>query len=191
MSEKELKRLIGKYYEGISTDEDEKALRAYFSGNNVYSGYETEKEIFSMYMASTGVPEPSAGFEASIKKAVNNQSYQTGDRKIRKLLLPILSAAAGFLILVGSYFFFIHKSEREDTFTDPRIAYAETMKVLMEVSSQLNQSTRSLHPVGKINEMKVIGFKSINRSTLLIEKNLRSLGYLRNPDENINSSKER
>ena len=191
MSEEELKRLIGKYYDGISTDEDEKALRAYFSGYSVYPGYETEKEIFSMYMDSSDVPEPSGGFEASIMKAIDDQPDQSRYARIRSLLVPLMSAAAGLLILAGSWFFIIHKSEREDTFTDPRIAYAETMKILMEVSSQLNHGNRSLQPVGKINEMKVKGFKSINKSTVLIEKNLRSLGYLRNPEEKTDTAKER
>ena len=191
MSEKELKRLIEKYYEGISTDEDERALRAYFSGNTVYPGFEAEKEIFSMYLDSSTVPEPSTGFEASIMKAIDNQPYQSRYGRIRSLLLPLMSAAAGLLILAGSWFFFIHKSEQEDTFTDPQIAYAETMKVLMEVSSQLNHGTRSLQPVGKINEMRVRGFKSISKSTILIEKNLRSLGYLRNPEELTDTTTER
>jgi hypothetical protein len=191
MSEEELKRLIGKYYDGISTDEDEKALRAYFSGYSVFPGYETEKEIFSMYMDSSDVPEPSAGFEASIMKAIDDQPDQSRYARIRSLLLPLMSAAAGLLILAGSWFFIIHKSEREDTFTDPRIAYAETMKILMEVSLQLNHGNRSLQPVGKINEMKFKGFKSINKSTILIEKNLRSLGYLRNPEEKTDTAKER
>jgi hypothetical protein len=191
MSEKELKRLIEKYYEGISTDEEEKTLRAYFSGNTVYPGFEAEKEIFSTYMDSSTIPEPSAGFEASIIQAIDNQMNQSRYVKIRSLLLPLMSAAAGLLILAGSYFFFIHRNEPDDTFTDPKIAYAETMKVLLEVSSQLNHGTRSLEPIGKINEMRVKGFKSINKSTVLIEKNLKTLGYLRNTNVETDTSKER
>jgi hypothetical protein len=191
MSEEELKRLIGKYYDGISTDEDEKNLRAYFTGNNVYPGYEAEKEIFSMYMDSFMVPEPSAGFEGSIMKAIDKQSDHEKSGKIRSLLLPLMSAAAGLLILAGSMFFFIHRSQQEDTFTDPEIAYAETMKVLMDVSAQLNHYKKSLEPVGKINEMKLKGLKSISRSTVLVEKNLKSLGYLKNSDDTSNSSNER
>jgi hypothetical protein len=191
MSEEELQRLIGKYYDGISTDEDEKALRAYFSGNNVYPGYEAEKEIFSMFMDSFREPEPSADFEASIMKAIDKQSDHEKYARIRNLLLPLMSAAAGLLILAGSWFFFIHRSQQEDTFTDPKIAYAETMKVLMDVSMQLNHCKKSLQPVGKINEVRVKGLKSISRSTGLVEKNLRSLGYLRSSDDTSNSSNER
>lgn len=190
MNEEELKRLIEKYYEGTSTDKDEKALRAYFSGSNVHPGYEAEQEIFRFCTDATAIPEPSAGFEARIIRTIDGQSEQTGPEKIRQLLLPVMSAAAGLLILAASYFFLIHRSGPEDTFTDPKLAYAETMKVLLEVSTQLNRGTHSLQPVGKINEMRVKGFKSIDKYAGLIEKNLKSLGYLRNSGEKTSSSKE-
>jgi len=110
---------------------------------------------------------------------------------IRRILIPVLSAAAGLIILAGSYFFFVHEKLPEDTFSDPKIAYAETMKILMDVSTQLNHGTQSLQAVGKMDEMKVKSFKSINKSTVLVQKNLRSLGYLRNSTGKNSGSKQR
>ena len=72
MNEEELKRLIEKYYSGESTEEEERALRSYFIENNAPPGYEAEKEIFSFLMEAGEVPEPSAGFEARIIKAVDS-----------------------------------------------------------------------------------------------------------------------
>ena len=190
MNEEDLKKLIEKYYNGLSTDEDEKALRAFFTENDAPAGYETEKEIFRFYMEYADVPEPSADFEARIINAIGKSSGEKRSAKFRTLLVPVLSAAAGLLILAGSYFFFINRHETKDTFTDPQIAYAETMKILMDVSSQLNHGTSSLQPVGKINEMKVKSLESIKKSTVIIEKNLKSLGYLRNATEMKSASKE-
>ena len=48
-----------------------------------------------------------------------------------------------------------------------------------------------LKPVGRINEMKVKSFGSINKSAILVEKNLKSLGYLRNSAETDSSFKEK
>jgi hypothetical protein len=189
MNEEDLKRLIEKYYDGLSTDEDEKALRAFFTLNDSPYGYETEKEIFSFFMESGEVPEPSADFETRIKSSVNMSSGVTRSARVRRILVPLLSAAAGLLILAGSYFFLINSHEAEDTFTDPRIAYSETMKILMDVSTQLNYGSRSLQPVGKINEMKIRSLESINKSTLIIEKNMKSLGYLRDAAKMKNISK--
>jgi hypothetical protein len=183
MNGEELKRLIEKYYNGASTDEEERALRAYFIKNSAPPGYEAEKEIFSFLMEAGDVPEPSAGFEARIIKAVDSSYERPGSSRIRSVFVPLISVAAGLLILAGSYFFFVNRFESEDTYTDPEIAYAETMKILLDVSSQINQGTRSLKPVGKINEMKIKSFSSISRSSAVVEKNLKSLGYLRNSAE--------
>ena len=82
-------------------------------------------------------------------------------------------ANCGCLILLISL-----ENEPRDTFSDPKIAYAETMKILLNVSSQLNQGAKALEPVAKMNEMTAKSFKAINRSTNIVEKNLKSLDYL-------------
>jgi hypothetical protein len=191
MSEEELKKLIGKYYNGISTEDDENALRAYFSENNAPPGYEAEKAMFSFFMEAGEVPEPSADFEAGIIKSIDPSLGNGRSAQVRRLLVPVLSAAAGLLILAGSYFFFVHRIEPKDTYADPRIAYAETIKILLDVSSRINHGTRSLKPVGMINEMKIKSFESINKSAVLVERNLKTLGYLRNSPEIDSASKEK
>jgi hypothetical protein len=178
MNEEELKRLIEKYYNGESTEEEESTLRDFFRKNNIPEGYEAEKLIFSYYAESAEVPEPSIDFEARILAGIDASETKRGSQKIKKYLLPLLSAAAGLLILVGSYFFFIDRAEPSDTFTDPEIAYAETIKILRDVSAQLNRGVRVLEPVGKINEVTKKSFETINRSTKIVEKNLKNLDYL-------------
>lgn len=191
MKEEELKKLIEKFYEGETTVEEERLLRAFFSGNDVPAGYDAEKAIFGLFQDSIRVPEPSSDFEARIKHAIDSQSTRSGYGKMRKLLLPLLTAAAGFLLIVGLYFLLFQRSRTEDTYSDPRIAYAETIKILYDVSARLNRGTRSLEPVGKIDEIKLKGLKPINRSALLIEKNLRSLGYLNNAGDNTDTLQQR
>ena len=180
MNAKELNRLIEKYYNGETSEEEEKSLREYFKRDDIPYGYETEKDIFRYYTAAGAVPESSADFAARIISAIDIVDKQERPVKFRKYVLLYLSAAAGMLILVGSWFFFVHRSEPGDTFTDPAIAYAETMKVLIGVSSQLNHATRALEPVGKINEMTTKSFKTINKKALLVEKSLKNLDYLQN-----------
>lgn len=180
MSEEELKRLVEKYYNGTSTEEEEGVLRTYFIENSAPPGFETEKEIFSFLMEAGEVPEPSSGFEARIFKSLDKSYERTGSARFRKILVPLIGVAAGLLILAGSYFFFVNRIESEDTYSDPEIAYAETMKILLDISDQINHGTQSLKPVGRINEMKVKSFESINKSAIVVEKNLKSLGYLRN-----------
>lgn len=190
MKEEDLKRLIGKYYNGESTEEEEAALRDYFKSDNVPKGYEAEKVIFGYYDESAEIPEPSHDFEAQIMAAVDASEKK---KSLRRILLPLLSAAAGLLILGGSWFFFINKADK-DTFSDPRIAYSETLKILRDVSSQLNHGTQSLEPIGKFDQVTRQSLQKLNNTTKIAEKNLRELGVLRKAmetqkpadDKNIN-----
>jgi hypothetical protein len=186
MNAEELNRLIEKYYNGESTEEEEKTLREYFKENNIPEGYEAEKEIFGYYRAAREVPEPSFDFEARILAGIDASGRKRGSQKIRKYVLPLLSAAAGLLILAGSYFFFVHRNEPVDTFTDTEIAYAETMKILMDVSSHLNQGAQALEPVSRINEITTKSFEAINKSSIIVEKNLKNLDYLQKAIEITN-----
>ena len=178
MNEEELKRLIEKYYNGESTVEEESALRDYFRKGSIPEGYEAEKLIFSYYTESAELPEPSLDFEARILAGIDASDLKSRSPMLKKYLLPVLSAAAGLLILAGSYFFFVSRTEPADTFSDPEIAYAETIKILREVSSQMNHGAQVLEPVGKINEITIKSFESLNKSTRIVEKNLRKLDKL-------------
>jgi hypothetical protein len=190
MSTEELNRLLEKYYNGNSTEEEEMILREYFIKDDIPEGYDAEKVIFGYYKSAGDIPEPSAGFEARIISGIDRAESETASGRFRKYILPYLGTAAGLLILTGSLFFFIHRSEPGDTYSDPEIAYAETMKILMDVSSQLNYGSRILEPVNKINQLTTKSFRTINSKTLLVEKSLKNLGNLQkikeSPDQSDN-----
>jgi hypothetical protein len=178
MNTKELNQLLEKYYEGASTEDEEKLLRDFFKNSYVPEGYEAEKVIFGYYSEEAEITEPSAELEVRIIAGVDEADRERKRRILRKRILPYISAAAGLLILTGSYFFFVNRNAPQDTFSDPIIAYAETMKILMEVSVKLNQGAQALEPVGRINELTNKSFGAINKSTNIIEKNFKSIDHL-------------
>jgi hypothetical protein len=194
MNEEELKRLIEKYYYGESTEHEENILKDFFRKGNIPEGYEAEKLIFSYYSESVEIPAPSIDFEARIMAGIDASGRNSGAQELLRYLLPVLSAAAGLLILIGSYFLIFKKAESGDTFTDPQLAYAETIKILRDVSSQLNHGVRVLEPLAKINETGKKSFASFNIPTGIVEKNLKNLNYLKqayeithvNVEKNIN-----
>ncbi len=169
MKKEELSRLLEKYYSGRSSAEEEEVLRSFFNEADTPEGFEAEKAIFGYYSASMEIPEPSDDFEVRILNGIDESVNRRSPAGTRNLIRVVLSTAAGLFILAGSYFFFTDRNEIQDTFNDPEIAYAETIKILLDVSSQLNRGTRGLEPIGKINEVK-----SKN-----IERNLKSLEYIR------------
>ena len=136
MKSEEIKRLLEKYYDGESTVEEEVYLKNFFSLGDIPEDLLDEKEIFSYFLKSAIVPEPSLVFEKKIIDALDSVGEVSLNLKRRRAFGTFTSIAAVILILTGSYFFFIHKSEPRDTFSDPEIAYAETMKILYGVSIQ-------------------------------------------------------
>jgi hypothetical protein len=178
MTTEELNRLLAKYYSGESSEEEESLLRSFFNGDNIPEGFEAEKKIFGYYLNAVEVPEPSPDFETRILAGIDEYENKNRSQKLRKFILPIISTAAGLLIIAGSYFFFINRNEPRDTYSDPKIAYAETIKILTEVSSKMNRGTRTLEPVSKINEVTTKSFAAFNKSTNIVEKNLKNLDYL-------------
>lgn len=180
MKKEELDSLLDKYYNGISTDSEEMALRAYFSGQSVPDEYSTEKIIFGFFSSELEIPEPSADFESSIIKgvAVIEEKPAAKDLFLRKYLMPVLGVAAGVLILAGTIFFFNRSAESDDTFSDPQLAYAETMKILREVSVKMNKGLNTLEPVGKMDEVSSKSLNVINKSTMDAGRYMNSITLL-------------
>jgi hypothetical protein len=178
MKTEDLNKLLEKYYDGGTSEAEEQVLRQFFRGNDIPAGYEAEKEIFGFYSGFEKIPEPSADFEKRILAAVD-RSVSVSVRMKRKLVYSLVSAAAGLLILIGSYFFFTNRAETPDTFSDPELAYAETMKILFNVSSKLNQGTRPLNSLGKMQAYSSMGLGAIDRSATIAEEKMKNLGYIR------------
>ena len=83
-----------------------------------------------------------------------------------------MSAAAAILLLIGSYFIFFNHEVQEDTLSDPQLAYAETIRILNEVSIKLNKATEALKPLNKMQNAMETGLESIDRSATIISTNL-------------------
>jgi hypothetical protein len=179
MKTEDLNKLLEKYYEGNTSEPEEQALMKFFRGDEIPAGYETEKEIFSFYSTYEKIPEPSADFEKRIMAAIDDSVAPTSILKNRRLVYSLLSAAAGVLVLIGSYFFFTNRPEPADTFSDPRLAYAETMKILHNVSSKLNRGTQPLNSLGKMQAFSTRGLGAIDRSATIIEQKMKSLEHIR------------
>ena len=188
MNEEELKKLFERYYDGNSTEDEEKILKDYFNHSDSPRGYEAEKDIFGYYLDTSIIPDPSVDFEDRIMVGIDNLDSTQRLHRNKRVILSFLSAAAVLIFAVSSYFFLINRSESDNTFTDPHIAYAETIKVLMNVSSQLNHGTQALEPVGKLHMMTGKCFKTINKPTIIIERKLKNLNHLQKAFNIINAT---
>jgi len=178
MNSEEIKHLLEKYYRGESTLDEETSLKTFFSQAEIPEDLDDEKEIFNYYLQTALVPEPSLNFEKNIVSAIDSLDHSLLSIRRRRVFGIITGIAAGMLILTGSYFFFIHKSEPRDTYSDPEIAYIETMKILYNVSSRLNRGTQPLGQINLLQDETKKSLAAINRSTAIIKERMKPVNNL-------------
>jgi hypothetical protein len=177
MNKEDIKKLLEKYYNAESSEEEELILKRFFREADIPSDLQYEKELFSYIGRSESFPEPSDGFEERIIAAIDRTDSTFSIPGRRKLFITVTSIAAGFLILTGSYFFFINRTKTVDTFSDPRIAYAEAMKILYNVSASLNRGTETLGTIGMLEDIPRKSLEPINKTTTVVEDKLKILNY--------------
>lgn len=175
MNKEELDHLIEKYYNGETSCEEEALLRAYFSNDNLPVEYKPEKELFCYFMENAIIPEPDSGFEERINNAIKNEDFRKINSDRFSVFMPYMSIAAGILVIISLWFFIVRRNETVDTFDDPRLAYAETMRVLLDVSSRMNEGTKNLKPVLRFNQGVKSGTEILNKPSEMIKENLKSL----------------
>ncbi|HBE41976.1 MAG TPA: hypothetical protein DDW27_12360 [Bacteroidales bacterium] len=191
MKEDKLKELLDKYYDGNSSPEEEQELKDFFSGDVIFPGYDAEKEIFRYYSSSEQIPVPSTDFDNRILNTIDKLEVIKRKNIFRKGYITILSAAATILIMIAAWFITTYDREPEDTFSDPVIAYAETMKILNNVSVKLNRGTKAIKPVFKLVNTTRDGIKSIDRSFSLISGGLKKAGITISFDDESKKSDEK
>jgi hypothetical protein len=175
MNSIEIKRLLEKYYEGATTSDEELFLKKFFSEENIPTDLKNDKEIFRYYMQMAEIPQPSADFEERIISAIDNEDKNIAGFKRRRLWGTFSGIAAAILIFAGSYFFFTNRSELRDTYSDPEAAYAETMKILYQVSARLNQGTKALGHLSAMQNETQKTLATVSKSTARIEDNMKPL----------------
>lgn len=188
MNTEELDRLLEKYYDGTSMEDEESILRSFFKGDNIPEGYEAEKAIFGYFNEGSVSVEAPANLEARIINRIE-EAEKHKRSSLTKRLIPYLGIAAGILIIIGLWFFYDTR-KNQDTFSDPKLAYAETMKILTGISAKMTQTEEALAPVAKMNEATSRGLRKISETTSIVEDNLKSLEYLQKTIDTTKKAEE-
>ena len=167
--ENKTEQLLASFYNGETTQEEEKLLATFFDRKDISEKWLVDSELFHVLYDPTRIPLPEGLAERLEKKIDRHQQEQTvrkSGSKARKLYVSLLSAAAVVLLCIG-IFVFIHKNSKSDfiadTFTNPQEAAIAAEQTLLYVSSKLNQG---LAPLEKVKE-------SIHKTNEIINENVR------------------
>ena len=157
-SEKEIRLLLNKFYEGTSSDEDERLLMEFFAENDsLPDDLKADKEVFSLLKETadgigceTDVPE---GFADELSMLIDNENAKNHRKAfLSRWRSAIAFAASVCLILVIGIHFMLKHSKDNVYMADaapmknvyvPQTeeeAFTEATRALILVSDKLNEA---------------------------------------------------
>ena len=173
MKTSEAEILLQKYYDGLTSPEEEAAISSFLLDDAVPAGFEADRLHFEAIasMRDEDIPVPE-DLESSVLAELSR--VQNPVRRIgRRSVYMVASVAAGLLLMVSSVLFLSRNTE-STTVSDPQLAYAETRQALETVSRYLNEGTSRLSGLSRMSS--AIGPLSHLKSLDKASQNLSRLG---------------
>lgn len=183
MNLQKIEKLISKYEQGDTSLEEEKILTDFFRNKEVPYQLRSYKDLFCFMDSSKQEEIQDVDFDEKVLAAISNVESEPKSLPNRIKLYSALAVAASIVILMGLYFQFAQMNQVQDTYDDPLLAYAETKKILMKVSGNLNTGVDELKNVSEFND----GFSELNKISTFEQgmKNLEKISMLEETKELI------
>jgi len=151
METSKIEKLLRNYFNGESTTEEERELESYFRSGIVAEEFREYTEFF------IGVSELSTNFDDSnIEEEVMDFILENEHRektRYRWLWQTVTGVAASVIIILGGFLFYQQQQKPfDDTFKDPKEAYAYAQKTLKFVSGKYNKGLAELSNFDKLEK---------------------------------------
>ncbi len=145
MELRQIEILLEKYFEGETTIQEERELKAYFSSSEVASHLESYKPMFTNFQKQK---------EIQFTKTLPLQPRKQNNVKW-------IGVAASLVALFSTLLYFNSQSDSEDlgTFSSPEEAFVETQKALNMVSAEVNKGVKSIEVLNEYEQTKKTIFK--------------------------------
>jgi len=164
---------LQKYYDGLTSPEEEAELEEYFMQDSVDSLFEAEKLQFQAITSikNDEIPIP-YDLEETVLQALHN--VQSAPRRTAGKVWTIVLSTAAALVLMVSTAIYLFRQNQPQPLNDPKIAYQESLLALETVSKYFNKGTEQLAELDKINQ----AIEPLNKLNTLDEavKKLSALG---------------
>lgn len=174
MEREKTEGLLRKYYDGLTSAEEESQLRYLLDASAADGEFASDRALLSA--GRTEVPEPSADFTGKLEAV----TLQGGRIRVRRRSYSyFLSVAAGIALLLGSYYIFSTVTAREpaDTFSDPELAMAEVRNILMNISQNMNTGSVTLREISTMSALPG-AMNEMGMTVRSVDKSLSRLRYL-------------
>ncbi len=182
---KEIETLLQKYYDGISSPEEELELVRYFEQHETADDWNSAREqlLGISALQELEIPSPPE-METEILSALKNVQQERKTLSIsRRGFFTAMSAAASIIILVSALIF-LDRQPDLGTFSDPEVAYSQTKEAFDLVSKYFGQGTQDLGELNRI-ETAVKPLESLEK----VEQTRENLNKLGKFDEGMAQAK--
>ena len=148
---KQVKVLLEKYYDGLTSLEEEKILRKFFATNDVPKDLQADKQLFQN--AENSLSTSNAAIEYEMQQAINGFELRKAQKGKAFKTYSVWVAAASVIVAIVATWFITQQStvnvQMVDTYGDPYIAMQETQRVLALVGSKINVVQNGMKPIEK------------------------------------------
>jgi len=176
-----VRKMLERFYLGETSLEEEKWLQDYFSSSTVPEELFPDKELFQTLGTSNGTITVPGDLNKKILDRLDREEHKELRAK-RISLFSLSGLAAGLLVLIAVYLFFLRTEDStllatnqwSDTYEDPVLAYEEAKRTLAFVSSKLHNGTSELRHVQQVSKATTDPLKSLSK----INKGSRELNLL-------------
>ena len=150
METTEVKQFLQRYFNGESSDDDERKLEAYFSGDDVADELKEYTEFFGGIAELAHTSEDSVLDEDIMDYILENENREK--TKFRRMWQTVTGVAATIIIVLGGFLFYQQKQQPyQDTYKDPEKAYEVAEQTLQFVSEKYNKGLSALADFEKLN----------------------------------------
>lgn len=149
-----IRQLLDRYYDGQTNEHEEQVLKDYFLQDDVPLQWATDQRLFrQLYGEDMSAVD---GLEQRLSRQIDgwNRVEKTANRRSRTVGLRWIAGIAASLLLLFAIGLLVDRQQKQaqyvvqqDTFDDPRDAYAETQKALMMFSKSINKGLNKVENV--------------------------------------------
>lgn len=172
-----LDRLLDKYYSGDTTREEVEQLLEYLGQPGLPGQYEEDRLLLQSLYGDEAAPGPSPDFNNRILNAIDDYEAEKKLSRAKRQLYAVVSAAASVLIIISIWFTVGRENSFEDTYSDPQLAYNETVEILYTVSANLNRGREEMDNLDALVTTKE-RLQKVPEAGNVIKDDLEQLKYL-------------
>ncbi len=165
MDSKRIDVLLERYWNCVTTQEEEAELRAFFNaGEKIPAHLVSIAPLFQFFTKEAEVKLNDATFEEALFKRIKQRSVsKTNVRKFEQSFQNYMKVAAAIGLVIATSFVFrmeVWQGDKpqlllvEDTYKNPEKAYEETKKALMLIASKMNKGKKEANKISMFSKAK-------------------------------------